>query len=43
MLELEELVAGVQEAIISANNVGTILLNFIWGNNIPVKYKCIAK
>ena len=43
MLELEELVAGVQEAMISANNVGTILLNFIWTNNILVKYKCIAK
>ena len=36
-LELDELVAGVQEAMISANNVGTILLNFIWGNNILVK------
>lgn len=37
MLELDELVAGVQEATISANNVGAILLNFICGNNIPVK------
>ena len=37
MLELDELVAGVQEAMISANNVGTILLIFICGNNILVK------
>ena len=36
-LELDELVAGVQEAMISANNVGAILLNFICGNNILVK------
>ena len=36
-LKLDELVAGVQEAMISANNAGTILLNFIWGNNILVK------
>jgi division protein CdvB (Snf7/Vps24/ESCRT-III family) len=36
-LELDELVAGVQEAMISTNNVGTILLNFICGNNILVK------
>ncbi len=37
LLELVELLAGVQEATISANNVGIILLNFICGNNIPVK------
>lgn len=37
LLEIDELGVVLQEAMVSTNSIGTILLIFICGNNIPVK------